>query len=68
MILALFVMAWRRHRRLLPATAALLVLVPFLARAERGGHAAQHGPLAEPVGHATDLDHAVVRAVVGING
>jgi heme A synthase len=35
MILALFVLAWRRHRQLLPATAALLVLV--VAQGALGG-------------------------------
>jgi heme A synthase len=35
MILALFVLAWRRHRQLLPATAALLVLV--IAQGALGG-------------------------------
>jgi heme A synthase len=35
MILALFVMAWRRHRALLPATGALLVLV--IAQGALGG-------------------------------
>jgi heme a synthase len=35
MILALFVQAWRRHRQLLPATAALLVLV--IAQGALGG-------------------------------
>jgi heme A synthase len=35
MILALFVMAWRRHRQLLPATGALLVLV--IAQGALGG-------------------------------
>jgi heme A synthase len=35
MILALFVMAWRRHRRLLPVTGALLVLV--IAQGALGG-------------------------------
>jgi heme A synthase len=35
MILTLFVQAWRRHRRLLPATAALLVLV--IAQGALGG-------------------------------
>ena len=35
MILALFVTAWRRHRQLLPATAALLVLV--IAQGALGG-------------------------------
>jgi heme A synthase len=35
MILALFVLAWRRHRQLLPATAAILVLV--IAQGALGG-------------------------------
>ena len=35
MILALFVLAWRRHRQLLPATAALLLLV--IAQGALGG-------------------------------